>query len=166
MHMKNFWATSGPRSSSVMVIVALGLERVRASPTRRAGDRATRTPRPVQALNADRAAQRPPAAGLEPEAGEQRRDPGPRQMSRVGQRSTTRTSSALISSPSYAGYRAMGENILVGPGSMSAPSIETAWMNSPPHRANILSGAFNVVGIGYFRGPDGRIWAVQEFGGV
>ena len=37
---------------------------------------------------------------------------------------------------------------------------------SAPHRANILSGAFNIVGIGYYRGPDGRLWAVQDFGGI
>ena len=74
--------------------------------------------------------------------------------------------SALISSPDYAGYYTLGENILVGPGSMTPDSMEAAWMASAPHRANILSGAFNIVGIGYFRGPDGRIWAVQDFGGI
>ncbi len=74
--------------------------------------------------------------------------------------------SALIYSPAYANYRTLGENILVGPGSMSPVDIEAAWRNSPPHWANISSRAFNVVGIGYVRGPDGRIWAVQEFGGL
>ena len=39
-------------------------------------------------------------------------------------------------------------------------------MSSAPHRANILSRAFNVVGIGYVRSLDGRIWAVQDFGGI
>jgi uncharacterized protein YkwD len=73
---------------------------------------------------------------------------------------------ALINSPDYAGYYTLGENILVGPGSLSPGSIEAAWMASAPHRANILSGAFNIVGIGYYRGPDGRIWAVQDFGGI
>jgi uncharacterized protein YkwD len=73
---------------------------------------------------------------------------------------------ALINSPDYAGYYTLGENILVGPGGMSADAIQAAWMASPPHRANILSGNFNIVGIGYFRGPDGRIWAVQDFGGI
>ena len=73
---------------------------------------------------------------------------------------------ALISSPSYAGYHSMGENIFVGSGAMSPDQIEGAWMNSGPHRANILSGAFNIVGVGYWRGPDGRIWAVQDFGGI
>jgi uncharacterized protein YkwD len=73
---------------------------------------------------------------------------------------------ALINSPDYAGYYTMGENILVGPGSMTPNSMEGAWMASAPHRANILSGAFNIVGIGYFQGPDGRLWAVQDFGGI
>jgi uncharacterized protein YkwD len=73
---------------------------------------------------------------------------------------------ALISSPEYAGYRTMGENILVGSGGMSPTQVQGTWMNSAPHRANILSGAFNIVGIGYYRGPDGRLWAVQDFGGI
>jgi uncharacterized protein YkwD len=73
---------------------------------------------------------------------------------------------ALINSPDYYGYNTLGENILVGPGGMSATGVEGAWMASAPHRANILSSAFNIVGIGYVRGPDGRIWAVQDFGGI
>ena len=73
---------------------------------------------------------------------------------------------ALIYTADYNGFRTLGENIIVGPGSMSANSIEGAWRSSPPHWANIASRAFNIVGIGYVRGPDGRIWAVQEFGGI
>ena len=72
----------------------------------------------------------------------------------------------LINSPEYAGYYTLGENILVGPGGMTATQMEGAWWASAPHRANILSSAFNIVGIGYFYGPDGRIWAVQDFGGI
>ena len=74
--------------------------------------------------------------------------------------------SALISSPDYAGYYTLGENILVGPGSMTGTQMEGAWMASAPHRANITSRSFNIVGIGYVRGPDGRLWAVQDFGGI
>ena len=74
--------------------------------------------------------------------------------------------SALLGLPEFAGFRTLGENIMVGPGSMSAASIEAAWKGSAPHWANITNRAFNLVGIGYFRGPDGRIWAVQDFGGV
>jgi uncharacterized protein YkwD len=73
---------------------------------------------------------------------------------------------ALLASSDYSAYYTLGENILVGPGSMSPASIETAWRNSPAHWANITSRSFNVVGIGIYRGPDGRIWAVQEFGGL
>ncbi len=73
---------------------------------------------------------------------------------------------ALINSSDYQGYSTLGENIIVAPGSMSPAALEAAWMNSPPHKANILSRAFNIVGIGYVRGPDGRIWAVQDFGGI
>ena len=74
--------------------------------------------------------------------------------------------SAVLNSGDYANYYTLGENILVGPGSMSGASIEGAWRASAPHWANITSRSFNVVGIGYVRGPDGRIWAVQEFGGL
>jgi uncharacterized protein YkwD len=73
---------------------------------------------------------------------------------------------ALLGSSTYTAYYTLGENILVGPGNMSPASIESSWRASPPHWANISSRAFNVVGIGYVRGPDGRIWAVQEFGAL
>jgi len=72
--------------------------------------------------------------------------------------------SALITSSDYTNYRGLGENILVGPGNLTANQMEAAWKASPPHWANISSPSFNVVGIGYYVGPDGRMWAVQEFG--
>jgi uncharacterized protein YkwD len=74
--------------------------------------------------------------------------------------------SALLAAPSYAPYFTLGENILVGPGSMTPDQVEAAWRASAPHWANITNRSFNVVGIGYVRGPDGRLWAVQEFGGL
>jgi uncharacterized protein YkwD len=47
----------------------------------------------------------------------------------------------------------IGENIAYGSGSRSTPrSIGRAWMNSPPHRANILSGSFRSIGIGIASG--------------
>ena len=73
---------------------------------------------------------------------------------------------ALLASSDFAPYYTLGENILVGPGSMSPAQIEGAWRGSPPHWANIASRSFNVVGIGFVRGPDGRLWVVQEFGGL
>ena len=73
---------------------------------------------------------------------------------------------ALLYSDTYSGWSTLGENLIVGPGNMSVAQMEQAWMNSPGHRANILQRAFNAVGIGYTRGPDGRIWVVVDFGGV
>jgi uncharacterized protein YkwD len=47
----------------------------------------------------------------------------------------------------------VGENIAYGSGSRSTPrSIGRAWMNSPGHRANILSESFRQVGIGIASG--------------
>jgi uncharacterized protein YkwD len=73
---------------------------------------------------------------------------------------------ALLATADYSPFYTLGENILVGPGGMSPASIEAAWKASPPHWANMTSRSFNVVGIGIYRGPDGRLWAVQEFGGL
>ena len=69
-------------------------------------------------------------------------------------------------SPDFAAYWTLGENIIVAPGYMSPESLEAAWMNSAPHRANILSVNFNVVGVGAFWGPDGRVWSVVDFGAL
>ncbi len=72
----------------------------------------------------------------------------------------------LYYNPDFSAYHTLGENIIVAPGNMSPEQLEAAWMNSTPHRANILSRSFNVVGIGVFWGPDGRIWSAVDFGGV
>ena len=52
----------------------------------------------------------------------------------------------------------VGENIAYGSGTQSSPrSIGTAWMNSPPHRANILRPSFREIGIGLASGtPAGQ----------
>ena len=47
----------------------------------------------------------------------------------------------------------VGENIAYGSGSRSTPrAIGRAWMNSPGHRANILSESFRQIGIGIATG--------------
>jgi uncharacterized protein YkwD len=52
-----------------------------------------------------------------------------------------------------AGSWTVGENIAWGGGSYATPrSIVQMWMNSPPHRANILSRTFREIGIGIARG--------------
>lgn len=72
---------------------------------------------------------------------------------------------AVINSPGYAGvYHTLGENILFGPSSMSAAAMHIAWMNSPDHRANILSGAYSSKGIGVAY-AGGTVHATENFGG-
>jgi uncharacterized protein YkwD len=51
------------------------------------------------------------------------------------------------------GSWSVGENIAWGSGGLATPNeIVRAWMNSPPHRHNILSGGFREIGIGVARG--------------
>ena len=63
----------------------------------------------------------------------------------------------------------VGENIAWGSGSYSSVrSIFAAWMNSPPHRENILSRGYRSIGIGLEVGAlagyrDAHVW-VQHFG--
>ena len=54
-------------------------------------------------------------------------------------------------------YWGVGENLAYGERSYGSPrSIMTAWMNSPEHRANILNGNYEHVGIGIVWGtPSG-----------
>jgi uncharacterized protein YkwD len=73
---------------------------------------------------------------------------------------------AILYGPDFGAFYTLGENIIVAPGSMGPEQLEAAWMNSAPHRANILNGNFNEVGIGVFYGPDGRVWSAVDFGGL
>ena len=63
----------------------------------------------------------------------------------------------------------IGENIGWGGGSLSTPrAMVSAWMHSAGHRANILSGAYKVIGIGIANGaPTGGSGATYatDFGG-
>ena len=59
----------------------------------------------------------------------------------------------------------MAENILVGPRSLSAATMESAWMQSPEHRTNLLNGAYSRAGFGVAYDGDGRVWGVVDFGG-
>ena len=53
----------------------------------------------------------------------------------------------------------LGENVGYGP---SIATIESAYMNSPGHRANILASKWNGVGTGYATNGD-RVYTVQVF---
>ena len=66
---------------------------------------------------------------------------------------------------SHAGYcyNLAGENIGRNnyPDDQATTEIQTMFMNSPDHRQNILGPAWDVVGIGAYKGPDGKkMWAV------
>jgi uncharacterized protein YkwD len=64
----------------------------------------------------------------------------------------------------------VGENIAWGTGSYATPAgIVKMWMNSPPHRANILSSKFRDIGVGIARGApragvSGGATYVTDFG--
>lgn len=53
-----------------------------------------------------------------------------------------------------------GENIAYG--QRSPQEVVTAWMNSPGHRANILSNKFNKLGVGVHE-VNGTIYWTQLF---
>jgi Cysteine-rich secretory protein family len=75
-----------------------------------------------------------------------------------------RTPWDFITSAGYS-YLMAGENLAVN--FTEAESVETAWMNSPGHKANILNKNFQDIGIGISQGVyqgHNAIFVVQEFG--
>jgi uncharacterized protein YkwD len=59
------------------------------------------------------------------------------------------------------GMWTIGENVAFGFSTVDA--VMTAWMNSPGHRANILSPAFTDFGAGRAQGASALFWT-QNFG--
>jgi uncharacterized protein YkwD len=60
-------------------------------------------------------------------------------------------------------YKLAGENIgwNTYPDDVATAEIQQAFMNSSGHRANILGKAWDVIGIGAYKGPDGKkMWTV------
>ncbi len=64
-----------------------------------------------------------------------------------------------------AGYRfAMcGENISKAEGKFTPAEIVMGWMNSKPHRANILNAKYTEIGVGIFRTEKGDVYYTQVF---
>jgi len=60
-------------------------------------------------------------------------------------------------------FRAWGENVAY---SYSADNIDQMWWESDGHRANILNGAYDSIGIAFTEDGNGQVWAVQVFGGT
>lgn len=69
---------------------------------------------------------------------------------------------AVLQDPAFAGFSALGENIIHGGCGLSAAELHQAWMSSPLHRANIL-GNWSSIGIGVAcNGSD--LYATEDFG--
>jgi uncharacterized protein YkwD len=84
-----------------------------------------------------------------------------------GQFSHTPCGAAVTSGVNASGYRyaTFGENLFVGTwGRFTPRDVVNAWLNSPPHRANMLSGKFRHVGAapvlakGLLGGSDAVVW--------
>jgi uncharacterized protein YkwD len=84
-----------------------------------------------------------------------------------GQFSHTPCGSAVTAAVQAAGYRyaTFGENLFAGTwGRVSARDVVTAWLQSPPHRANLLGRSFRDVGVapvlahGLLGGGDAVVW--------
>jgi uncharacterized protein YkwD len=58
---------------------------------------------------------------------------------------------------------AAGENVAYG--NVTADQMMTMWMNSPGHRANILSPSYKAIGIAAVTDASGRWYGVQDFTG-
>ena len=56
-------------------------------------------------------------------------------------------------------FSAVAENIAYG---SDPATIEQQWMQSPPHRANILDPRMNLMGVGLLA-SGGTLWAVEDF---
>jgi uncharacterized protein YkwD len=72
---------------------------------------------------------------------------------------------AQLNAAGWGGWNTLGENILTGPGSMTGDQIENSFLSSPEHRTNILSTAYNSIGVGVYYAPNGNVYVTQDFGG-
>jgi uncharacterized protein YkwD len=69
---------------------------------------------------------------------------------------------ALLETPAYSGFSELKENILSGACALTAAQIEAAFMNSSPHKVNIL-GNFTVLGIGV-KCNGTNLYVTEDFG--
>ncbi|WP_297777265.1 CAP domain-containing protein, partial [Mycobacterium sp.] len=80
------------------------------------------------------------------------------------QASRMAASRTLAHTPNLGGavccWSVIGENVGEGP---SAAAIETAFMNSTEHRANILSGSYTQIGVGAVVDSAGVMWVSEIF---
>jgi uncharacterized protein YkwD len=57
-----------------------------------------------------------------------------------------------------------GENIAYGDDNITPQTILSGWMDSKPHRANILHEKYSEIGVGVARDDKGRVYYTQVFG--
>jgi uncharacterized protein YkwD len=114
----------------------------------------------IDAMNADRAAN-----GLAPLCGNGQLAAAAQQWANWMAQNASLTHQDLNALIGRTPFHTVGENILVAPVGTSASAWEGAWMGSPGHRANILSGAFTSAGAGSAVSGDGRVWVCVDFGG-
>ena len=69
-----------------------------------------------------------------------------------------------LAAPWMSGWRSLGENLAQGSPGSNSWGLEDMWMGSAPHRANILNGGFNRIGVGVTVDGAGRVWMVALFG--
>jgi uncharacterized protein YkwD len=62
------------------------------------------------------------------------------------------------------GFVGVGENIYGASGPLPAGNAHVGWMQSPSHRSNLLTPAWEVAGIGVVCTADGGVYATQNFG--
>lgn len=58
-------------------------------------------------------------------------------------------------------FSSAGENIAMG--QTTPQQVVNAWMNSPGHRANILSATYTQIGVGYAKNKNGVVYWSQMF---
>lgn len=58
-------------------------------------------------------------------------------------------------------FTAAGENIAYG--QRTPAEVMDAWMNSPGHRSNIMSGSFSEIGVGLAKNKNGVCYWTQQF---
>jgi uncharacterized protein YkwD len=83
-----------------------------------------------------------------------------------GQFSHTPCGTAVTSGVNASGYRyaTFGENLFAATGSVTPRQVVNAWLQSPPHRATMLSGRFRHLGAapvrasGLLGGADAVVW--------
>src|SRR4051794_9414422 len=82
----------------------------------------------------------------------------------LGQAQRMAARHAIFHNPNLASevssWRMVGENVGVG---STVDSHHDAFMNSPAHRANILSSDFTEIGVGSVIGDDGRMYVSEVF---